>query len=145
MSLLTVCNRIQDIVGASTLINNAPHIEAWPTALNSADLPIALTRPGAGSWPHDSIADIRGHRTYLTEVYVMPNAAGYYYEGIQTTLAIIQDLGPRFAADFQLAGSSSALVFDSEPKDRGLVILNYSGTDYRGTVIELEVIEDVSG
>lgn len=141
MSVETICNAIQDAIAGSSLITSAPHIANWPAAINTADLPIVLTRPGPGSWPHDAIADIRQHRTFISEIYVRPNNQGIYAEGITETLAIIQSLGALLAADYQLSGAA----FDSEPSDRGLVILTYGGMEYRGTVFEMEVIEDVTG
>ena len=142
MSVQTVCNKIQDLIGASTRVTSAPHIEYWPAAINDPDLPIALTRPGAATWPHECFEDVWSRRTYISEIYVKPNAQGLYADGIVDTLAIIQDIGGR------LTGSSSgytleSLAIDSEPRDRGLVILTYGGTEYRGTVFELDVIEDV--
>ncbi len=143
MSLKTVCNAIQDAVNASTRIRSAPHIEAWPPAIASADLPMSLTRPGPGSWPHDCIDDVRSHRTYVTEIFVKPNAQGMHHEGIEETLDIIQDVCQRLtgtSGGYTLSGA----IHDSEPRDKGLVILEYGGAQYRGTVIELDVIEDTT-
>ncbi len=142
MSVKTVANAIQDAIGASSLVTSAPHIESWPAAINGPDLPIVLTRPGAATWPHDCLDDVRSHRTYISEIYVKSNAQGLYAEGIEETLDIIQAVGEL------LTGSSggytlSGAVFDSEPRDRGLVILTYGGMDYRGTVFDLDVVEDV--
>ncbi len=139
MTLTTVCNAIQDLIGASTRITSAPHIDAWPSEINSADLPISLTRPGPGSWPHECIADVWDRRTYISEIYVKANAEGLYHEGIVDTLAIIQDLGERLTTGYHVSGT----LIDSEPRDRGLVILPYGGQEYRGTVFEIDASEDV--
>ncbi len=137
--LLTVCNAIQDLIGASTRITSAPHMEAYPDAINDADLPISLTRPGMGHWPHENVADVWDRRAYISEVYVKATAQGLYHEGIQETASVIQDIGERLTTDYTL----SDVVIDSEPRDRGVVILTYGGQEYQGTVFEIDASEDV--
>ncbi len=142
MSVESICNSIQDAINASTLIASAPHIASWPSAINDPDLPMVLTRPGAATWPHECLDDVWSRRTYISEIYVRPNAQGLYAEGIEETLDIIQAVGELLTGSgggYTLSGA----VFDSEPRDRGLVILTYGGIEYRGTVFELDVVEDV--
>ena len=138
MSIKTVTTALQTKWASLSGVTSAP--TEMPASLNSADLPIALTYPGPGTWNLHSLTMKRGSRTYIVRVFVAPVALGQGVdEGFQDTLTLMQTFGEAALDWSSWRGSDFEQI--ATITDNGHEILTFAETAYHGFTLQLEIVE----
>ncbi len=128
-----------------TLVTNAP--VTWPTALSTANMTIALVRPGEGS---GRMVAGQLHETRIYETIVLVAEAGQ--KTLPTAKATISALIPAFLSAYTdpdnkvLQGAVTAIIINSEQED-GLTdtgfteIEDFYGKTWYGFILNVTISE----
>ena len=138
MSISATIGKLQGLHATVTGIKSAR--TAFPSVLNTAVLPIALTWAGEAQWDLQALNLYRQDRTYIVRVYVQPVAqdiAGVD-NGFTDTIALINAVGLKYVGDMTLTGSIDHIASIS---DSGIKTLTWAGTDYWGFEFTLAITE----
>lgn len=113
----------------------------WPSSLNTADLPLAITLPSIGSWSTAAIGLNRQDRTYRIIVYVEPLGQATIDERMDRVIPIIGLLGAAYLADLGVTADANIDQIQLPITDSGPVELLFGGNAYAGFEMQLTVTE----
>lgn len=135
MTIATTVAALQALHATVTGITSAPTV--MPASINTADLPMVLTIPGAGTWTRRAFDQAQQERVYLVRVFVGPTGQGTVDEAFDAALPILQAMGVVY-----LAWTLTDVVYDMDFTDSGLDgRLLFGGQEYRGFEFRLTVRE----
>ena len=139
MSVATTYSALCSVVAGSSGIRTCR--TSLPVNVNTAELPLAIVRPGPAQWNEHALNQLnREERTYTISVYVMPLAQGQGLdEGYQACLAPLNALGQTLIDNPSLDNAVDQIVMPFE--DGGVQALAFGGTDYHGFVMSLNIVE----
>ncbi|GEM_PF-4416684 len=149
MTLASTLTKLQALNRGSSGIATAP--TAYPTALNAADLPCALTLVGAGDCNEQAVGLKRTDTMYHIITYVKPVAHGVGIdEGVQVCLPILQAMINTYLDNPTLDGTIDHIGEQGEFSHSGIQSgdsdrrLIYGGTSYHGFIVSLRITEKTS-
>lgn len=139
MSITTTIATLQAKHALITGITKAP--TDWPSSLNTADLPLVITLPSAGSWTTAAIGLARQDRTYRIMVYVEPLGQRTVDERMDAVIPIIGRFGAAYLADLGIAADANIDQVQIPFTDTGPTVLEFGGIEYIGFEMQLTVTE----
>ena len=139
MSITTTLATLQAkhlaIVGITTAPTN------WPSSINTADLPMAITLPAEGTWTTAAIGLDRQDRTYRIMVYVEPLGQRTVDERMDAVIPLIGSLGAAYLGDLGIAADTNIDQVQLPITDSGPTVLTFAEIDYIGFEMRLTITE----
>lgn len=147
MSVLTTIAALQALHASVDGVTTAP--TEYPSALNTADMPIVLVLPAEGTADLEAIGARKRHDgIYRAFVYIAPIAQGTpVNEGMQTGILLLQALLDLYldATNVQLTSSPSQAIIRagaaSPIRHSPIATLPFGELAYRGFTVDIGVME----
>jgi hypothetical protein len=141
MSAATIIAGLQTMHAGITGIKSAP--TKRPASINTAELPMALVRPGACEWSIAALGQWTATRAYEVVVYVGPVAQGQGIDEVwQKALVLLDLFGLAYTASTlpgTLGANVRSVVATSDTGLTGDVM--FAGVAYQGFVFTVTVKE----
>lgn len=136
----TVIAAIQAVNAGISGVASAP--TEVPAALNTAELPLALTVVEGFTGSHQAIGMPRLDVVYLVRVFVKPLAQGEgLHEGYTAAQALLQSFVAAYHTQQQAGGFFGGKVEQFSAFDGAMAVLNWAGVDYHGFTVRLRVVQ----
>jgi hypothetical protein len=138
MTIATTIAALQALHITVTGVVTAPTVT--PASINTADLPLVLTIPGAATWEQEYAGGHEQTREYVVRLYVGPVGQDTVDEAFDAAVPIIQAIGTAYQDNPTLTGAVSHI--DTGFTDTGLDgQLMFAGQAYRGCEFRVKVTE----
>lgn len=138
MTIATTVAALQALHATVTGVTKAPTVT--PASINTADLPMVITIPGACTWSHEAVGLRKQVREYIVRLFVGPVGQDTVDEAFDAAVPIIQAMGQAYIDNPTL--TSAVTHIDQDFTDTGLDgQLLFAGNTYRGCEFRVRITE----
>lgn len=138
MTIATTIAALQALHATVTGVTSAP--TTTPASINTADLPMVITIPGACTWKQEYAGGHVTEREYIVRLFVSPVGQDTVDEAFDAAVPIIQAIGEAYQDDPTLTAAVTHI--DNNFTDTGLDgQLLFAGQAYRGCEFRVTITE----
>lgn len=138
MTIATTVAALQALHATVTGVANAP--TKTPASINTADMPLVITIPGAATWGEEYSEGHAQVREYIVRLFYGPVGQGTVDAAFDAVIPIIQAIGTAYQDDPNLGGAVAHI--DKGFTDTGLEgTLLFGKQEYRGCEFRVRITE----